>query len=136
VRLFVGELTSADSTKTNVVTIAPGILGCGRTVNPISFTDMISSVLVGQVREFGISATQAAYNSTASLFQCSNQSQVVTTSMTKFPYRIPFLSQVSGIVRAATGYPLVGVTIEFCHIMKNTMQKVYIASLRSYSSVI
>jgi hypothetical protein len=120
--IFVGALGSAGSTKISVVTISPGQLNCGRVANPISLADLISSPLVGQIREYGITATQNAYNASSVQNVCNATVPTATTVMTTFPYRIPFLTLVSGLVVSATGDPLVGVKIDICHVLKTTFE--------------
>ena len=110
--IYVGEFGSDDSTKTHVVTIPNGLAGCGRTANPISFTDQISSLSVGQVMEYAISATQQYQNGTGTI--------VAATSMFNFPYRIPFLVQVNGDVEYKAGGGVGGVSIAFCHLDRTT----------------
>ena len=110
--IYVGELGSDDSTKTHVVSIPNGLAGCGRTANPISFTDQISSMSVGQVMEYAISATQEYINGTGSY--------VAATSMFTFPYRIPFLVQINGDVQYKAGGGVGGVSISFCHLDRTT----------------
>ena len=111
--IFVGEVGSDDSTKTNVVTIPTGLAGCGRTSNPISFTDQISSMSVGQIMEYGISATQTYPNGTGTY--------VAPTDMFKFPYRIPFLVIVNGDVKYKGGGGGVQyIKVAFCHLNQVT----------------
>ena len=107
--IFVGEVGGDDATKTNVVTIPTGLAGCGRTANPISFTDQISSMSVGQIKEYAISATQEYPNNV-----------VMATEMFKFPYRIPFLVQVNGEVKYQGGGGVQYVKIAFCHLDRAT----------------
>ena len=109
---FVGEFGSDDSTKTNVVTISTGFTGCGRTSNPISFTDQISSMSVGQIMEYGISATQTYPNGTGTY--------IAPTEMFKFPYRIPFLVAINGVVKYKNGGGVQYVEVAFCHLNKET----------------
>lgn len=104
--IYVGELNSADSDKTHVVNIPTGLAGCGRSANPISFTDEISSLSVGQIVEYGITATQTWNNGTVT----------APTSFTKFPYRIPFLVTVNGKVAFKSGDGVKGVLVSLCHI--------------------
>ena len=111
--IFVGEQGSDDSTKTNVVTISTGLAGCGRTSNPISFTDQISAMSVGQIMEYAISATQTYPNGTGTY--------VAPTEMFKFPYRIPFLVIINGDVKYKNGGGGVQyVNVAFCHLDKTT----------------
>ena len=110
--IFVGEVGGDDSTKTNVVTISTGLAGCGRTSNPISFTDQISAMSVGQIMEYGISATQTYPNGTGTY--------VAPTEMFKFPYRIPFLVVVNGDVKYKGGGGVQYVKVAFCHLNKET----------------
>ena len=110
--IFVGELGGSDATKTNVVTIPTGLAGCGRTANPISFTDQISSMSVGQVMEYAISATQT--------FPNGSNSFLAPTEMFKFPYRIPFLVVVNGNVKYKSGGGVQYVQVAFCHLDKVT----------------
>ena len=109
--IFVGELGSDDSTKTNVVTIPTGLSGCGRTANPISFTDQISAMSVGQIMEYAISATQSPDGISTVL---------VPTEMFKFPYRIPFLVSIDGDVKFRGGGGVEYVNVAFCHLDKAT----------------
>ena len=111
--IFVGEFGGDDSTKTNVVTIPTGLAGCGRTANPITFTDQISSMSVGQIMEYGISATQS--------YSGATNTYVAPTEMFKFPYRIPFLVTVNGDVKYKNGGGGVQyVKVAFCHLNKET----------------
>ena len=110
--IFVGEQGADDSTKINVVTIPTGLAGCGRTANPISFTDQISVMSVGQIMEYSISATQTFPNGTGSY--------VAPTEMFKFPYRIPFLVVVNGDVRYKGGNGVQYVNVAFCHLDRMT----------------
>ena len=109
--IFVGEPGSDDSTKTNVVTIPTGLSGCGRTSNPISFTDQISAMSVGQIMEYAISATQSPDGISTSL---------VPTEMFKFPYRIPFLVAIDGNVKFKGGNGVENVSVALCHLDKAT----------------
>lgn len=110
--IFVGELGGDDATKTNVVTISTGLAGCGRTASPISFTDQISSMSVGQIMEYGISATQSYPN--------GSREYIAPTEMFKFPYRIPFLVVINGDVKYKGGGGVQYVKIAFCHLDKTT----------------
>lgn len=110
--IFVGEVGSDDNTKTVVVTIPTGLAGCGRGANPISFTDQISSLSVGQIMEYGIAATQSYPNGTGSY--------IAPTEMFKFPYRIPFLVLVNGDVKYKNGGGVQYVKVAFCHLDKTT----------------
>ena len=113
--IFVGEVGGDDATKTSVVTIPTSLTGCGRTSTPISFTDQISSMSVGQIVEYAITATQSYTNSTGSW--------VAPTGMFKFPYRIPFLVTVNGDVKYKNGGGGVEfVRVAFCHLDKSTQQ--------------
>ena len=106
--IFVGEVGGDDATKTNVVTIPTGLAGCGRTSNPISFTDQISAMSVGQIMEYAISATQSYPNGTGTY--------VAPTEMFKFPYRIPFLVVINGDVKYKGGGGVQYVNVAFCHL--------------------
>ena len=110
--IFVGEVGGDDATKTNVVTIPTGLAGCGRTSNPISFTDQISAMSVGQIMEYAISATQSYPNGTGTY--------VAPTEMFKFLYRIPFLVVVNGDVKHKGGDGVQFVEVAFCHLEKAT----------------
>ncbi len=110
--IFVGEFGGDDASKTNVVTIPTGQAGCGRKANPISFTDQISSMSVGQIMEYTISATQS--------FPNGSQTYLAPTEMFKFPYRIPFLVVVSGEVKYKAGGGVQGVSVAFCHLDRTT----------------
>ena len=110
--IFVGEFGGDDATKTNVVTIPTGLAGCGRKANPISFTDQISSMSVGQIMEYAISATQS--------FPNGSQTYVAPTEMFRFPYRIPFLVVVNGDVKYKAGGGVQGVGVAFCHLDRTT----------------
>lgn len=110
--IFVGEVGGDDATKTNVVTIPTGLTGCGRTANPISFIDQISSMSVGQIMEYAISATQSFPNGSSTF--------VAPTEMFKFPYRIPFLVIVNGNVKYKNGGGVQYVQVAFCHLDRNT----------------
>ena len=113
--IFVGEVGGSDATKTNVVTIPTGLAGCGRKASPISFTDQLSSLSVGQIMEYAISATQSYPNGT--------HAYVAPTEMFKFPYRIPFLVIVDGDVKYKNGGGGVeGVRVTFCHLDRVTKQ--------------
>ena len=80
--------------------------------NPISFTDQISSMSVGQIMEYTISATQSYPNGTGTY--------VAPTDMFKFPYRIPFLVVVNGDVKYKSGGGVQGVSVTFCHLDRTT----------------
>ena len=111
--IFVGEVGSDDDTKTNVVTIPTGLAGCGRKANPITFTDQISALSVGQIMEYAISATQSFPNGT--------HTYVAPTEMFKFPYRIPFYVVINGDVKYKNGGGGVeGVQVAFCHLDRTT----------------
>ena len=110
--IFVGEVGGDDATKTNVVTISTGLTGCGRTTNPISFTDQISAMSVGQIMEYAISATQSYPNGTGTY--------IAPTEMFKFPYRIPFLVIVNGDVKYKGGGGVQYVNVAFCHLDRET----------------
>ena len=110
--IFVGEVGGDDATKTNVVTISTGLAGCGRTANPISFTDQISAMSVGQIVEYGIYATQS--------YPSGSGTKVAPTEMFKFPYRIPFLVLVSGDVKFKGGSGVQYVNVAFCHLERKT----------------
>ena len=113
--IFVGEVGSDDATKTNVVTIPTGLSGCGRKANPITFTDQISALSVGQIMEYAISATQSYPNGT--------HEYVAPTEMFKFPYRIPFYVVINGDVKYLNGGGGVeGVQVAFCHLDRTTKQ--------------
>lgn len=106
--IFVGEQGGDDATKTNIVTIPTGLAGCGRTANPISFTDQISSMSVGQIMEYAITATQSYTSSSGTI--------MAPTEMFKFPYRIPFLVDIDGSVNYKSGGGVEYVRVAFCHL--------------------
>jgi hypothetical protein len=83
--IYVGDFGSEDADKTHVVSIPVELTGCGRSTNPISFTDEISSLSVGQIVEYGITSTQQ--------WVAANIAKAQSPMFT-FPYRIPFLVQV------------------------------------------
>ena len=113
--IFVGEVGGDDATKTNVVTIPTGLAGCGRNSNPISFTDQISAMSVGQIVEYAIYATQSFPTG-------SGGTQLAPTEMFKFPYRIPFLVIVNGEVKFKGGDGVQYVDVAFCHLERTTKQ--------------
>ena len=112
--IFVGDGGGDDATKTNVVTIPTGLAGCGRKANPISFTDQLSSMSVGQIMEYTISATQSYTHGT--------RTYLARTGMFGFPYRIPFLVVVSGDVKYRGGGGAENVQVIFCHLDRTTQK--------------
>jgi hypothetical protein len=120
--IFVGELGGLDQNKASAVTISPGQLGCGRTANPISVVDKLSWQMVGQIREYGITATQVSINASSTISVCNASSSLTygSTGITKLPYRIPFLAQISGYVKSSSGDAMPGVAVSYCHIDQMT----------------
>ena len=110
--IYVGELGGNDATKSNVVTIPSNLAGCGRTASPISFTDQLSAMSVGQIMEYAITATQSYFK--------GNGTIVAPTEMFKFPYRIPFLVNIDGNVNYKGGGGVESVKVAICHIERST----------------
>ena len=110
--IYVGEVGGDDATKSNVVTIPSSLSGCGRTASPISFTDQLSTMSVGQIMEYAITATQSYFR--------GNGTIVSPTEMFKFPYRIPFLVNIDGNVNYKGGGGVESVKVSICHIDRST----------------
>ena len=80
-------------------------LGCGRRSSHISFTDKNSYKKVGQTLEYGVQALQSI-----------RSGPIRPTRLSILSYRIPFLVQVSGLVKSNNGVGVAGVTVSFCRI--------------------
>ena len=99
-----GERIGDIASKRFVVGINYASEGCGRTVNPIAYTDKLSQNDVGQIKEYGIRALQSPK----------------PTSMYLIAYRIPFLVEVTGTVKTKSGTGVSNVQVSYYHIDPNT----------------